>query len=318
MIIMDILKKYIVNKPSGPLYHYTSLEGFLGIINSQEIWASNIFYLNDQSELYQAINLFHAELDSKIAPLRAARSELNPKAIGPETNPKIINLDAKIRFLDTAKSVAMDFVKNKRVQIYISSFTALEDDLSQWRGYSSDGNGFSIGFDFADLPTNFVLGKCSYDIAHQKQIINALLNEWFRQLEANIDANINESKPTGAGSFGIGAIISQYFTERCLNSFFTIAPFLKHPKYDKEDEWRLVISYQDNLQLGSLKFINTANVLKPYLCLKLQELPTIKKVIVGPSLHIDYNESSAKLLLIWKGMDPKVVSRSGIPYRGKI
>ncbi len=304
--------------PDGPLYHFTSLKGFLGIINSQEIWASNIFYLNDQSELYQAIRLFHAELDSRIGPLRTELLELNPRAIGPETNPKVVNVEAKIRFLETVKSTALKVVENKSIQIYISSFTALEDDLSQWRGYSLDGNGFSIGFDFAELESDFVVGKCSYDIAQQKQILNELLNEWFYQLEANIDANINESKPTGAGSFGIGAIISQFFTEKCINSFFTIAPFLKHPKYDKEAEWRLVISYQDNLQLGSLKFISSINVLKPYLCLQLQQLPIIKKITVGPSLHIDLNESSAKLLLISKGMDPKIVSRSAIPYRGKI
>jgi hypothetical protein len=173
---MDILKKYIITMPDGPLYHYTSLNGFLGIINSQEIWASNIFYLNDQSELYQAINLFHAELDSRIGPLREELSKLNPRAIGPETNPKVVNVSAKIQFLETVKSTALTVVENKSIQIYISSFTALEDDLSQWRSYSSDGNGFSIGFDFAELKSDFVLGKCGYDIAQQKQILNLLFH----------------------------------------------------------------------------------------------------------------------------------------------
>ena len=32
------------------LYHYTSLEGLLGVINSKSIWASHCKYLNDSLE----------------------------------------------------------------------------------------------------------------------------------------------------------------------------------------------------------------------------------------------------------------------------
>jgi hypothetical protein len=32
------------------LYHYTSVEAFVNIINGGELWASHIRYLNDRSE----------------------------------------------------------------------------------------------------------------------------------------------------------------------------------------------------------------------------------------------------------------------------
>ncbi len=34
------------------LYHYTSAEGLKGILEDRRIWASDIFYLNDWTELF--------------------------------------------------------------------------------------------------------------------------------------------------------------------------------------------------------------------------------------------------------------------------
>jgi len=40
-----------MNESEKLLYHYTSLEGLLGIIECKSIWASKILYLNDASGL---------------------------------------------------------------------------------------------------------------------------------------------------------------------------------------------------------------------------------------------------------------------------
>ena len=47
----------MMNETEKILYHYTSLEGLLGIIESKSIWATNVLYLNDASELNYSINL---------------------------------------------------------------------------------------------------------------------------------------------------------------------------------------------------------------------------------------------------------------------
>jgi hypothetical protein len=45
-------KKFLVNYYSGNiLYHYTTLDGFVGIIEKQEIWASHVRYMNDSEEV---------------------------------------------------------------------------------------------------------------------------------------------------------------------------------------------------------------------------------------------------------------------------
>ena len=33
-----------------PLYHYTTLDAFLNIMNKRELWVSNIRYMNDSKE----------------------------------------------------------------------------------------------------------------------------------------------------------------------------------------------------------------------------------------------------------------------------
>jgi hypothetical protein len=41
----------IVNKDEdGFLYHYTSLRSFIGIINGESLWATDIKYMNDTME----------------------------------------------------------------------------------------------------------------------------------------------------------------------------------------------------------------------------------------------------------------------------
>ncbi len=105
-----------------PLYHYTSPEGLLGIIQSGELWASAVKYSNDLSEVENA----KAQLPEHLAKL---------------------NLD---NFPGLRH--ALDFVREyfrgdeqPPQDAYIFCFCTNGDLLSQWRGYAGAG-GFSIGF----------------------------------------------------------------------------------------------------------------------------------------------------------------------------
>lgn len=313
---MDILNKHFFTNPDTPLHHYTTLKGFLGIINDGEIWATNIFYMNDQTELNRAIEFLNAELAPRIDVLKEERMKLGPRALGPETNSDILKIEAKLRFLEIVNSSASNIVKDNRIQFYVCSFAALDDSLSQWRGYCQDGNGISIGFDFVGFKTHLVLRKCNYNEDHQKQIVKELVDWWFRQLDTNLEANIKSE--SNKSNFGIGATISSHFVMECRNSFFRVAPFFKHPKYEEETEWRIVIGGEEKTLCENIKIVDSANILKPYYRINLTWLPKIKQVRVGPSSHIDLNESSTKLFLKSKDLNSDVVIRSGIPYRGKI
>jgi hypothetical protein len=49
-------------QPRGRLYHYTTADGLLGIIQTGQVWATNILYLNDASELSDARAIVQNEL----------------------------------------------------------------------------------------------------------------------------------------------------------------------------------------------------------------------------------------------------------------
>ena len=54
---MEIIDNLFGESPDKILYHYTSQKGVLGILDSQEIWATNILYLNDHSEYLYAMEM---------------------------------------------------------------------------------------------------------------------------------------------------------------------------------------------------------------------------------------------------------------------
>ena len=52
--------------PPEILYHYTSQDGLIGMLNTKTIWASKIHYLNDSKEFALALDLASDELTKRI------------------------------------------------------------------------------------------------------------------------------------------------------------------------------------------------------------------------------------------------------------
>lgn len=50
------------------LYHYTTAEGLLGIVETGRIFASHILYQNDRSELVSAVKILEEEFESSNTP----------------------------------------------------------------------------------------------------------------------------------------------------------------------------------------------------------------------------------------------------------
>lgn len=65
--------------PPPILYHYTRLPGLLGIIDSKALWATDIRYLNDETEFHHAVDITRdllTELKDFARRLRGPRSFL--------------------------------------------------------------------------------------------------------------------------------------------------------------------------------------------------------------------------------------------------
>ena len=62
---MSVSKKYIGLVPNGPLYHYTSQEGLMGILSSGAIWATHVLCLNDYTEYVHALEITKTIVESR-------------------------------------------------------------------------------------------------------------------------------------------------------------------------------------------------------------------------------------------------------------
>ncbi len=107
-------------RPPDYLYHYTTAEGLKGIVENREIWASDIFSLNDSSEVYHGRDLLFDCLNAR-------KSKLDP--------------NLKKQLIASLEELG----PRKFVSTYVCSFSKEGDDLSQWRAYCPHG-GYAIGF----------------------------------------------------------------------------------------------------------------------------------------------------------------------------
>ena len=166
-------------QPPEVLYHYTSAEGLLGIVQSGEIWSTNVLYLNDSSELSHATEVLRSELDA--TPL-----QLQPNAGTFSMSIPVYSHD-----------LALDH--------FVASFCEGSDLLSQWCGYGT-GAGYAIGFlsggleSVAARTANSVRGACTlrkvtYGLDQQKQLIRsriAVLREILEPMADRLEPSLND------------------------------------------------------------------------------------------------------------------------------
>jgi hypothetical protein len=145
------------------IYHYTTIAGLTGIIESQTLWATNYAYLNDAEEIrYFSEPLRRVFLDPVI---ESVLTEFGP--VHDRTFQKLLDGEggmAKLKeketktLLDSIYEFLHGGDKDPPIaEPFISSFCAATNEkerehglLSQWRGYSVDG-GYVIAFDTKEI-----------------------------------------------------------------------------------------------------------------------------------------------------------------------
>jgi hypothetical protein len=104
-------------RPKPPrIFHYCSADGLYGILHTKSFWATDMFCLNDASEMSYAIEL--------------AKSTVNDSPLD--------------QYLYNPRSIVDAFrTLNSH---HVVCFSAEDDLLSQWRAYGAAGRGFTLGF----------------------------------------------------------------------------------------------------------------------------------------------------------------------------
>jgi len=279
-----------MSQPQEILYHYTTQNGLLGILKNRKIWATNILFLNDSKEFNHTLEL---AMDFLKDGNSLAQQDLH----------------------STASNLF-----SHGPSVYVTSLTAKNDQLSQWRGYCPNMGGFNIGFETKKLinlakTQDFILLPCNYDIEQQKEIIKKSAKITCDSLDQKLSLEHRSE-----GSFDIDSFLGEVGKTR-LNyglQLLLIAHYFKHPKFFEEEEWRLIYGLR-NPKKKEIFFREGTSMVIPYvefeLSLAADEPLPIKEIVIGPTPNQELSKKSVEKLVMKYEISSCNVVLSEIPYR---
>lgn len=269
--------------PADIVYHYTTSGGLLGIVGDAAIIATDIQYLNDAAEVRYAVGLANSVLT------------------------------AWSQATDRDETLLAEWRKALRlvrgIEVYVTSFSELDDSLAQWRGYAGRG-GCALGFDIKSLQRHVLAldGRscwvaCVYDREDQQRILRDALDRLYQAWRG-------EQDPAAAVTRA-GAEFASYM--------LLVSAAFKHPLFHEEKEWRLVIQYLPiDVEPGDRPervFRPGSTGLTPGIMLPL---PTpslaLSEIVIAPD-DSQLGVYSAKRFLADRGLGSVQVRGSEVPYR---
>ncbi|MGA2205127.1 MAG: DUF2971 domain-containing protein [Terracidiphilus sp.] len=304
-------------KPEGLLYHYTDEKGLYGILDSGEIWATHYRFLNDLAEQKEGSALLYSFLDeTNLEYTRLYRNEIK----------MLFDYDLT------------------HMQLFVASFSGDSADavggdrLSQWRGYSPNRTGFSLGFDGSllrakaeSLMVKTVLAVFLWQCVYSKEGKNEIERKITSVFEEKVEMNLNAFSQKWAHFSRENVEMGQLNREKRRQEFREIAFYplrdeflrwcatLKHEGFNEEREWRLACYVHEEVtdlkfvQLRDRQYGHTPNIQVP-LGLSDSDSP-LKRIVVGPSQNHEQAAISLGIELAKRGLKGVKVVPSQIPYR---
>ncbi|NUZ04391.1 hypothetical protein HQN59_01315 [Schlegelella sp. ID0723] len=281
------------------MFHYTDGAGLIGITKQRKMRCTHIAYLNDSKEWLYSGELIYKALQS-IKDDSSSRSRTKEYV---DVAFQQINSDGygKTFATDSIMDANQEFPK-----VYVASFTRHHDDLNMWRGYSARNARYAIGFRTAALRAaprgDWYFEAAVYDEEALLSAMRQSILEKFELLDRGLTyPGTNDLRPPSHSEAG--------GLRHFINDMRRwIGPFVKHPKFKAEGEWRLWRFGEASEFRASESFIT------PYLEIDIDP-DAFSSVVLGPTSHPLLSERSLKQLLSSNGLSEVVVIRSDVPYR---
>jgi len=287
-IVESFLSDITSQAPPSIIYHYTNDSGLKGILETGIIWLSDVFKLNDPSELSYGFSIF-------LECLRNRAPELHRIAVTMQV------------FLDRIQDSA---------QYFICSFSEDGDDLGQWRAYADNGCGYALGFDAKALETAFAAQMCgqvpnsatfpvTYNDAKLANVHNKIIDS-FQSLRSRI----KQSETTlQEDVIKFLVLLAAHAAHASL--------YFKHQGYSNEREYRFLRVFEANHPLAEMKLR-----FRPYSAIKYIEFDwknatqgALKEIVVGPAAEFSKASRFARECARMFYAGTISISRSNIPFR---
>lgn len=271
----------------GDIFHYTSPEGLIGIIENKNLWFTNIYFLNDNNEIFYTYKL--------ILKLLAE-----------------LNLDIDEQFKQLIKNrcgymLGNDYFPSEnevwfRPNYYIASFSTKDDNLALWNYYTkSETTGYNIGFDsFIFEYSAFIKGEVCYNTEEQNKMLKDSIYAANEEYKTNKQA-----------------------WENLWNNFIIYSLFFKDEIYSAESEYRVIYCITNNDgECEKCSFRNKNGLIIPYIKVTFEELQKnfpsvkpIKSIKISPLNNGEITKYGVSRLITAKGFDYVKVSSSGIDMK---
>jgi hypothetical protein len=155
----SVLDRALCERPSLPLYHYTTAQGLIGIFD-EGLWASSAYHLNDSNEFGYAISLVRDTLQNKLRHERGPSNEIYGK------------------ILEELETIMPS------CQVFIASLSEEDDLLGQWQSYCHGVDGYAIGFKRAHfrpaLSNGFSFIRCRYAPDEQMAVVHEVISSLMK------------------------------------------------------------------------------------------------------------------------------------------
>jgi hypothetical protein len=242
----------------------------------KDLWATSSLYMNDAEEFNRGKRVIGEALGS------------------PQT-------DAITRQISFALKDA------DPLQVYCTCFSAIGDDLSQWRGYGDNGAGVCLEFDLEALLTDLngvgywlLYGK-SGDDSTQREVARHLLDYVHETLRNSVPASMQQG------------VVFREIREQLSELWPAVFLAFKHRDFEAEREFRIVYSEAVG-QPTPTCFRPTPLV--PFVKLKMisgVRLP-LRSIRLGPAVSDESTYRGLCLALRELGLVDVAVHKSSIPY----
>lgn len=276
----DIVAKCLanINVTVNELYHYTSTQSLMGILNSRELWLSEHSYLKDYNELANGIRIL-------IDLLRENRG--------------IDYID--VIYNSSEQDMELALLSKLCYSTFIFSLSEDDDSKSQWFEYGDGYKGICLGFSH-DKFLNEVLNS-EYAIHYKSSNLNLHYNErtLFSKaiyddlkkkelLKEILDRSIEVASkiPKSVSVTDKQAKFQEIFTS-ALWVILKLIPLFKNSSFYEEREHRLVIQFpirsigSIHTSLEDIDYRVVNGVVMPYYRFRFKTLDQIVKSIkVGP------------------------------------
>lgn len=202
----DELWRSLYVEPPNVLYHYSPPLGVRGILETRELWVSDVQRLNDKREGTYSVDVFGPILGRKSVPESVQ--------------------DLYRRELHRLGEIWC---------AYVASFCASKDSHSQWNDYAAAGTGCAVVIDLQRLfkrsnGKEFALLKLVYDVGDQRA-----------KAEETIDHAINLGRELAIPKRDL----NRFWIEALIYSLLPCGMRFKDPRYASEEEWRVLMIRAD-------------------------------------------------------------------------